>query len=203
MVMPASLDHIVMAVPNLAAAQESFRTELGLQVLGGGRHDGAGTENAIVPLHDCYLELVTVVDPSAAAANPFGRLVTFALDHHLHLAGWAIACSPPAPASLSHQRLTREGVAVDLYGIEEITAASHRPFGLVRPPHQPRPGAEARPAARLVRVWATAGGGLVDALTFADPPSLLAEDGVSGHLAAIELVLPDGSALTLTSDSRS
>jgi len=196
---PANLDHIVIAVPDLSAAQESFRTVLGLESVGGGRHDGAGTENTIVPLQDCYLELVTVVDPAAAATNPFGRLVSFALQHRLLFAGWAIARSPAADAGLSHQRLTRHGVAVDLYGVDEVVGASHRPFLLVRPPHQPRPGADVAPAAQLVGMSvARPGMGPSVALNHADPLAEPAADGCRGYLAAVELRLPDGSARTLT-----
>jgi catechol 2,3-dioxygenase-like lactoylglutathione lyase family enzyme len=67
------LDHVVYAVPDLDEAAVRFREMFGLDSTEGGRHERWGTANRIVPLGDQYLELVTVVDASAAARTGFGR----------------------------------------------------------------------------------------------------------------------------------
>jgi hypothetical protein len=68
-------DHVVIAVGDLDAAAREFADRYGLDSVEGGRHPTLGTGNRIVPLADAYLELVTVVDPSLAEQNPFGRAV--------------------------------------------------------------------------------------------------------------------------------
>ena len=61
------LDHVVYAAGDLDEAALRFRESFGLDSLEGGRHDRGGTANRIVPLGRQYVELVTVVDPEAAA----------------------------------------------------------------------------------------------------------------------------------------
>jgi hypothetical protein len=48
----------------------------GLASVVGGRHEGRGTGNRIVPLGSAYLELMGVVDEAEAASHPFGRWFT-------------------------------------------------------------------------------------------------------------------------------
>ena len=83
------LDHLVYAVPNLENAIEEFERRLGVSPALGGRHEGLGTHNAILPLTgESYVELMAA-DPNAQAPNqarPFGldtldspRLVTWAV----------------------------------------------------------------------------------------------------------------------------
>ena len=67
------LDHVVYAVPDLDEAAVRFREMFGLDSTEGGRHERWGTANRIVPLGDQYLELVAVVDETAAARTGFGR----------------------------------------------------------------------------------------------------------------------------------
>ena len=55
----------------------------------GGRHPGVGTANMLVPLGTEYLELITVVDPTEAAANPLDR-VGPALERGSRFATWAV-----------------------------------------------------------------------------------------------------------------
>lgn len=63
--MNATLDHVVVVVPELAAAAERFRAA-GFVVLPGGRHEGLPTENALVVFADgAYLELLATRDPDA------------------------------------------------------------------------------------------------------------------------------------------
>jgi hypothetical protein len=84
-----ALDHLVYAVPDLAIAIDAFHARLGIAPTLGGKHEGLGTHNAILPLAgETYIELMAA-DPAADApkmARPFGldtltgtRLVTWAV----------------------------------------------------------------------------------------------------------------------------
>ena len=53
-----AIDHLVIAVPDLAAAMKTYR-DLGFTVVVGGRHPGVGTANALIAFRDTsYLELL-------------------------------------------------------------------------------------------------------------------------------------------------
>ena len=57
------IDHLVIVVPDLEAAQKQY-TELGFTVVPGGRHTGIGTYNALVGFADgSYLELIAFYEP--------------------------------------------------------------------------------------------------------------------------------------------
>jgi Glyoxalase-like domain len=83
------IDHIVIGVRDLDAAQAQFEDRYGLTTVEGGRHPGWGTANRLVPLGDAYLELVTVVDKAEAASSDFGRWVSAMLDGNSRF-GWAV-----------------------------------------------------------------------------------------------------------------
>src|SRR5882724_8147445 len=87
------LDHVLIAVEDLAAAGRELEARHGLASIEGGRHPGWGTANRIVPLGDSYLELVAVVDASRAAASAFGRWVASAVFSPAPLLGWAARTS--------------------------------------------------------------------------------------------------------------
>ncbi|MGZ6697752.1 MAG: VOC family protein, partial [Solirubrobacteraceae bacterium] len=44
------IDHVLWRTEDLDAAAERMRREHGLRAVGGGRHEGMGTHNRIVPL---------------------------------------------------------------------------------------------------------------------------------------------------------
>ena len=69
------LDHVLIAVDDLEAAAKEVEKRYGLASVEGGRHQGFGTANRIVPLGEAYLELVAVVDRAEAAASWFGSWV--------------------------------------------------------------------------------------------------------------------------------
>jgi hypothetical protein len=84
------LDHVVIAVADLAAAAHEFEARYGLTSIEGGRHAGWGTANRIVPLGETYLELVAVVDEEKAAQSAFGRWVGGVGAKLAHPLGWAV-----------------------------------------------------------------------------------------------------------------
>ena len=78
------VDHLVIAVPDLAAAMKTYR-DLGFSVVAGGRHPDAGTENGLIAFRDsAYLELIAFREPRPdhrwwAALQAGGGLVDFCL----------------------------------------------------------------------------------------------------------------------------
>lgn len=84
------LDHLVYAVPDLAAAVASLELQTGLRPAAGGRHLGLGTRNYLLRLGStAYLEIIgpdLEHPPAAGVAMPFGvdqirepRLLTWAV----------------------------------------------------------------------------------------------------------------------------
>ena len=87
-----TVDHIVIAVADLAAAGRALDERHGLASYAGGRHPDAGTANRIVPLQGgAYLELLAVVDPDARAPTALAGLVRRTLDASRNLAAWAVS----------------------------------------------------------------------------------------------------------------
>jgi len=70
-----AIDHAIVAVHDPATWATRLRRRAGLAAVPGGRHEGTGTGNWIVPLGDAYLELMTVVDRPQAEASALGRWV--------------------------------------------------------------------------------------------------------------------------------
>src|SRR5918999_6293720 len=84
------LDHVLIAVADLAAAAREIEARHGLASIEGGRHPGWGTANRIVPLGEAYLELVAIVDEAEAAQSPFGRWVAAVHPTLPRPLGWAV-----------------------------------------------------------------------------------------------------------------
>ena len=84
------LDHVLIAVADLAAAGREIESRHGLASIEGGRHPEWGTANRIVPLGDSYLELVAVVDAAKAAESAFGRWVGSGASSTARPLGWAV-----------------------------------------------------------------------------------------------------------------
>lgn len=70
-----AIDHAIIAVTDPATWATQLRERTGLAGVPGGRHEGTGTGNWIVPLGDSYLELMTVVDRDEAEASELGQWV--------------------------------------------------------------------------------------------------------------------------------
>ena len=86
--MEFSLDHVVLAVPDLEGASAALERRLGLRASPGGRHPALGTENGLVPVGGAYLELVAVADEDAAGSTAFGRAALSASQRGPRFAGW-------------------------------------------------------------------------------------------------------------------
>jgi hypothetical protein len=84
------LDHVLLAVTDLAAAARDIQERCGLASVEGGRHPGWGTANRIVPLGTHYLELIAVVDQAAAAGSGIGRWVASGASRLGRPLGWAV-----------------------------------------------------------------------------------------------------------------
>jgi Glyoxalase-like domain len=84
------LDHVLIAVTDLAAAARRIEARYGLASVEGGRHPNWGTANRIVPLGTSYLELIAVVDQQAAADSTIGRWVASGASRSGRPLGWAV-----------------------------------------------------------------------------------------------------------------
>jgi hypothetical protein len=85
------IDHAIYAVGDLDAAGDEIYEREGLASVPGGRHEGWGTANRIVPLGETYLELIAVVDAEEAEESDFGRAVLRAQAEDRPLVGWVVA----------------------------------------------------------------------------------------------------------------
>src|SRR5262245_372049 len=88
--MSSELDHVLLAVADLAVAARDYEERHGLRSIEGGRRAGWGTANAIGPLGDAYLELVAVVDTVEAARSAIGRWVAEGSANAGLPLGWAV-----------------------------------------------------------------------------------------------------------------
>lgn len=200
--MDVRFDHIVVAVSNLAGAVHNVKQHWGFEARGGGRHDGAGTQNAIVPLGHSYLELVTVIDETEARGHGFGLLVLEALEQGRALGGWAVAVTESP--SVEGQRLTRNGVDVMLFGLDEAKSEPGRPFFLYRAPGQGTPGAleagEPHWHASTLRVGGAALPIGLETAPRGDTRVELVEGTPRGTIHELELTRQDGLHLLLNEE---
>ena len=67
------IDHIIIGATNLKSAADHLYETFGLRSYTGGRHQGWGTENIIVPLGEGYLEIAAVFDKELAKTIDWGR----------------------------------------------------------------------------------------------------------------------------------
>jgi hypothetical protein len=143
------LDHVLIAVSDLAAAAGEIEARYGLASMEGGLHPGWGTANRIVPLGSSYLELVAVIDEAEAAQSPFGRWVAGACAGLPRLLGWAVRTQQLDDVAgrlgltvHSGSRAGRDGRLVSwrLAGIEQAAVESSLPFFIEWAPGTPLPG---------------------------------------------------------------
>jgi hypothetical protein len=143
------LDHVLIAVADLAAAAREIEARYGLVSIEGGRHPGWGTANRIVPLGDTYLELVAVVDEAEAAQSPFGSWVAGAHPTLARLLGWAVRTHALDDVARrldltvgagSRVARSRRLVRWRLAGIEQAAAEPSLPFFIEWGQGTPLPG---------------------------------------------------------------
>jgi hypothetical protein len=135
------LDHVIWATRDLDAAAARFEREHGLAAAGGGRHEGMGTHNRIVPLGGGYVELLAIADPDEAAASPMGRFVDAAAEGWM---GWAVVVDDvdalAARLGTEMTVIARAGFTARLTGVVKALAEPTLPFFLARDEGTPDPG---------------------------------------------------------------
>jgi Glyoxalase-like domain len=141
------IDHVIYAAVDLDAAAARVESELGLLARAGGRHEGLGTHNRIVPLGGGYLELLAVADPGEAASSDVGRGLAARLAHGGDgLLGWVVAVddvdSVARRLGTTITTIRRAGLSARLTGLAEAMREPFLPFFISRDPGVPDPGIE-------------------------------------------------------------
>ena len=130
------IDHVLLATADLDGQAARISSEFGWAVEGGGRHEGHGTRNRIVPLGGGYLELIAVADADEAAGSPFGRAVQARVAEGGGLLAWCVLVDDieAVAARLGTElvTVTRQGLSASITGVEEAMANSSLPFFITR-----------------------------------------------------------------------
>jgi hypothetical protein len=140
------IDHVLIAASDLDAAAARLEAEHGLSATGGGRHEGIGTRNRIVPLGRGYLELITVEDPGEAAASPLGAALAERIEAVGDgLMGWAVAVpdvsAHAARVGAELSAIARQGLTASLAGVATAMTEPYLPFFIQRDPGVADPSA--------------------------------------------------------------
>jgi hypothetical protein len=140
------IDHVILAATDLDAAAARLEAEHGLRARGGGRHEGMGTHNRVVPLGGGYLELLAIADPEEAAGSELGRAVSGRIERAGDgPMGWAVAVDEIGPVArllgTEISAISRQGLTARLTGVTEAMAEPFLPFFIERDPGIPDPGA--------------------------------------------------------------
>jgi hypothetical protein len=142
------LDHVLIAVADLAEGAAELERRTGLASVAGGRHPAWGTANRIVPLGGTYLELIAVVEPEIAATTNVGRWVTRTPPGRPM--GWVLRtddidpiCERLGLVAVAGSRLTPDGLTLTwrTAGIDEASAEPSLPFFIEWGPGTVPPGA--------------------------------------------------------------
>lgn len=146
------IDHVIYATGDLDAAAARLEAELGVPVRPGGRHEGLGTHNRIVPLGGGYLELLAIADPEEAARSPLGRAIQASIDQTGDgLVGWAVAVDDVRPIAerlgTDVTTIARQGLSAHLTGLAESLREPSLPFFVARDHGIPDPAGRVAPAA--------------------------------------------------------
>lgn len=143
------IDHVIYAADDVDAVTARIEDELGVAAVGGGRHEGHGTYNRIIPLGGGYLEVLGLADPQEAASSDFGSGLVRRLSHAGE--GWLawVVAVPDVDAVAQRLRTTittlrREGLSARLTGVTEAMQNSSLPFFVSRDPGVADPGASGR-----------------------------------------------------------
>jgi Glyoxalase-like domain len=128
------IDHLVIAVHDVAAAERTLLAAVGLACTGGGRHEAMGTFNRLAFLGDTYLELIGVFDRDLVESS-----TAFAVGN----------------ASLALLDSGREGLATFALATDALVDEVARLRAAGSPIGSPVTGARVRPDGGVVR-WRTA-----------------------------------------------
>jgi len=128
---------VIYAAADLDAAAARIERELGLEAHGGGRHEGLGTHNRIVPLGGGYLELLAVADRDEAVRSHLGQALLARLEREGDgLFGWAVAVDDVEPIArrlgTATSTIRRSGLAARLTGVAEAMREPILPFFISR-----------------------------------------------------------------------
>ena len=143
------IDHVLIAVTDLAVASRELEEHHGLASIEGGRHPGWGTANRIVPLGETYLELAAVVDAAEAGQSVFGKWVASGANITGQPIGWAVRTDNIEDVARRLGLTVRAGSRVTLTGdrlewraagMEEAAAQSSLPFFIQWGSGTPFPG---------------------------------------------------------------
>jgi hypothetical protein len=110
------IDHAIYAVRDFQTAARRLWDEFGLAAVPGGRHEGWGTANWIVPLGQSYIELIGVEDEQEASQTFLGKHLLSVLREGERFIGWVVR-----PDSFDD--------AVERAGLEAGEGSRHRPDG--------------------------------------------------------------------------
>jgi Glyoxalase-like domain len=140
------IDHVILATADLEAAAARLEAEHGLVAAGGGRHEGVGTHNRVIPLGGGYLEVMAVADPDEAAASPLGRILAAAIARRAErLLAWCVAVpdvdAVAARLGTDLHAIARQGLTARLTAVGEAMAEPLLPFFIERDPGVADPGA--------------------------------------------------------------
>jgi hypothetical protein len=131
------IDHVIYATGELDAAAARVESELGLSAVPGGRHEGHGTHNRIVPLGGGYLELMAIADADEAAGSPIGGALQARLAGRGDgLFAWSIGVEDvdriAQRLDLPVTAIAREGLTARLVGVAEALPNPVLPFFIER-----------------------------------------------------------------------
>ncbi|MEA2452411.1 MAG: hypothetical protein QOG04_1121 [Actinomycetota bacterium] len=103
------IDHVMYGTADMDRTASELLEAHGLGSVVGGKHEGRGTGNRIVPLGSAYLELTGVVDPVEAAGHPFGRWLSQQVAEGDHFLVWCVGTDDVDSVA------TRLGLEVDAW----------------------------------------------------------------------------------------
>ena len=141
--LPVRIDHVIIAASDLDATTDRVCAQLGLEARGGGRHDGLGTHNRIVPLRSGFLEILAVIDACEGRQSKLGRAVLRRLaEVGEGLMAWAVAVDDVTPVAArlgtSIDVVGRQGRSAKLTGLTEALTIPSLPFFISRDHEIPR-----------------------------------------------------------------
>lgn len=138
------IDHVIYATGDLDAAAARVEAALGVPAVPGGRHEGLGTHNRIVPLGGGFLELLAIADPEEADSSDLGRALKARIAQAGDgLLGWAVSVDDVAPVAqrlgIEMTTIARQGMRAQLAGVAESMRDPFLPFFIGRDPRAPNP----------------------------------------------------------------